>query len=268
MAIKHLSGNRLQGTNAERLALLASTTTTVDFSSDPLTSSSTEVSYNATTDKIDYDLQGSDTGGGRGTIDLGASVGASWVIDFDIHDTAVTSNHTARLCNFFGMSTNNVDMTSTTALAGTLGVSSDIDHENASRDRYELIASSTGNYQSTDYITNADTITNNNHWYIRMTKDGSADTFKVDFYTTSARTGSPSHTVTKSSVTFDDVRYFGVWDSGDTGGTNRQVGNISEIKFWNNTTTNIPDIEAGTIFEEYDTGNHYIWSGSAWNQMS
>ena len=30
-------------------------------------------------------------------------------------------------------------------------------------------------------------------------------------------------------------------------------------------TTNI---EAGTIFEEYDTGDHFIWSGSAWNQMT
>ena len=30
-------------------------------------------------------------------------------------------------------------------------------------------------------------------------------------------------------------------------------------------TTNM---EAGVIFEEYDTGDHYIWSGSAWNEMT
>ena len=28
------------------------------------------------------------------------------------------------------------------------------------------------------------------------------------------------------------------------------------------------NIESGSIFEEYDTGDHFIWSGSAWNQMS
>ena len=30
----------------------------------------------------------------------------------------------------------------------------------------------------------------------------------------------------------------------------------------------IPLIESGSIFSEWDTGDHYIWSGSAWNLMS
>ena len=32
--------------------------------------------------------------------------------------------------------------------------------------------------------------------------------------------------------------------------------------------TDWSDLDAGTIFEEYDTGDHFIWSGSAWNEMS
>lgn len=30
----------------------------------------------------------------------------------------------------------------------------------------------------------------------------------------------------------------------------------------------VPLIESGSIFSEWDTGKHYIWSGSAWNEMS
>ena len=28
------------------------------------------------------------------------------------------------------------------------------------------------------------------------------------------------------------------------------------------------DLDTGSIFTEWDTGDHYIWSGSAWNEMS
>lgn len=48
------------------------------------------------------------------------------------------------------------------------------------------------------------------------------------------------------------------------------VGTISDLKFYNNTTTptDSDDYQTNSIWEESDTGKHYIWSGSAWTEVA
>ena len=47
------------------------------------------------------------------------------------------------------------------------------------------------------------------------------------------------------------------------------AGTISDLKFYNNTTTPTTDnYQTNSIWEESDTGKHYIWSGSAWTEVA
>jgi hypothetical protein len=214
----------------------------VNFSSDPLLSSSTRVYYSSAK-KIHYKLEGSAYDGLRGTIDLqtlnGGAISSSWVLDFDLNDTGVVMNDTSRLSVNFGVATNNVNNATNGGgdVGAFLGLHADIDDANAARGRYGICAYSNGvGTDPNSYITVAETIDQNQHWYVRLIKDGSADTFKAEFYTTSARTGTPlSATVT--GVTWDTARYFGVWDDFNAGGSNISEGDISEIKFYNGVTT-------------------------------
>jgi len=47
------------------------------------------------------------------------------------------------------------------------------------------------------------------------------------------------------------------------------AGTISDLKFYNNTTTPTSDnYQTNTIWSETDTGKDYIWSGSAWTEVA
>ena len=52
----------------------------------------------------------------------------------------------------------------------------------------------------------------------------------------------------------------GSWTGNDTAQTPTSAGYGTEPD-WS-------DLDAGAIYSEWDTGDHYIWSGSAWNLMS
>ncbi len=94
---------------------------------------------------------------------------------------------------------------------------------------------------------------------MRLIKDGSADTFKAEFYTTSARTGTPlSATVT--GVTWDTPRYFGVWDDYDVGGSNISEGEISEIKFYNGITELNPATLTAVAYKHMTLPKNYTMS--------
>ena len=214
----------------------------VDFQSNPLTSSSTKVFYNHKTHKIDYDLSGTEVHvGARGTIDLqelnGGALSSSWVLDFDINDTGVIMTSDGRLSTNIGVSTLNVNNSSDTAVGAFVGLHADIDDDNTSRGAYGICAYSTGTgHNPNSHITPFETINQNQHWYVRLIKDGVADTFKAEFYANSERIGTPlSATVT--GVTWDTPRYFGVFDDHDLGGTNSHVGNIGQIALYNGVTT-------------------------------
>ena len=214
----------------------------VDFQSNPLTSSSTKVFYNHKTHKIDYNLSGTEVHvGARGTIDLqelnGGALSSSWVLDFDINDTGVIMTSDGRLSTNIGVSTLNVNNSSDTAVGAFVGLHADIDDDNTSRGAYGICAYSTGTeHNPNSHITPFETINQNQHWYVRLIKDGVADTFKAEFYANSERIGTPlSATVT--GVTWDTPRYFGVFDDHDLGGTNSHVGNIGQIALYNGVTT-------------------------------
>jgi hypothetical protein len=49
------------------------------------------------------------------------------------------------------------------------------------------------------------------------------------------------------------------------------IGRITELKFYNAVTTAVKTINLpnGTIFEESDTGKHYMWDGTdTWNEVT
>ena len=217
----------------------------VDFTNNPLTSSSTKVSYNTSTNTIDYSLNGAEVNkGARGTIDLetlaGTSLSEDWVLEFDIIDTGVVMDDVSRLSTNIGVSTLDVDNLEHDEVGAFVGLMADIDDQATNRGAYGIVADASGTGHNTtpnpNYITSFESIDSNDTWYVTFTKDGSADTFKAEFYTDSARTGTPL-SATVSNVVWDTPRYFGVFDDHDFGGTNVHVGSISQVSFYNGVTT-------------------------------
>ena len=47
-------------------------------------------------------------------------------------------------------------------------------------------------------------------------------------------------------------------------------GTISDLKVWNDvsTTTTTANIQTNSIWEESDTGKHFLWTGSAWTEVA
>ena len=291
MAIKYLSGNRLQGTNAERLALTSSQTPAQIGSVYGHFDSSVQASASAWNDQ---------SGNGLNLTVSGASLVSSGqnsldYLSFDgTNDTAIKSSGISSQTTtgftwvWLGRLPPTSD-TSTNVLVRTTGGSGD----------YMKFSTTSANTISVEspYSVPSD----NNTW----TETGYRGQWAVLIFTFThggkirSYAGNASEAVelkTTSSNNYDNgsniVGLGTGWWIGVNGTNVSQYGDMhtGEIIAFNKALSAIEvsqlgthllykwgvessapaslNLEAGSIYEEYDTGDHFIWSGSAWNEMS
>ena len=216
MVVKYLAGNRLQGTNAERIALTATPILQSETATD--TSSTVKPSHSGWTAELGIQIQSDLNGESMGSVTIkgkrsGSIAGNMWITHYDGSTGTPTSTKSVE------QASNNASDGSSAEITFTFSTPITLATDDA------LLFSYTQAGVGTAYFT-----------------------LDVEASTGGGYTGGY---VTRNNA--------GTWSivSPDYG--------VYMIVYGVAETLNLP---SGTIFEEYDTGNHYIWSGSAWNQMS
>ena len=101
--------------------------------------------------------------------------------------------------------------------------------------------------------------------YFEIIRDGS--NFTENQYSDSYSTLVGTKTNAVSNEGGGTLRYF---ISANYQQGSNVTGTLSEFKFYNDMTDTsaTPNIQTNSIWEESDTGKHYIWSGSAWTEVA
>ena len=271
MAIKYLSGKRLQGTAAERTALSsADTSATPDFSDvftngDNWTFTNTSGTYwNASSNsRLNWENRIANNASGANH-DLGTSFAGrtDWILRFELYPQ---SNKEVQY---------NGDAVTIFGIHGSTAFNSGVGNGYSSAKDQAHIQIATAN--STRYVqgrvcdctTLAQnqsplnfTYTNNTQYYCEIKR--SSDTYTLRVTTNSDYTGGTTGEFTASLT---ELRYIHLESWGQNSSyESRNGGYIDNMKIWFGQT---PNIQTNSIFEESDTGKHYIWSGSAWTEVA
>ena len=137
------------------------------------------------------------------------------------------------------------------------------------RDRYSLVTNTTGYHDPVSNITTGATIDSNDHWYVRFIRNGTDSSFTVEFYDNSARTGTPLTSTRTSVTTVTPYKYFGVYDDTDFGGSNKHIGEISQIKLYDGVSSlssKPTNVQVGSRFEETNTRKMYSYNEPDFNK--
>jgi len=274
LAIKYLAGERIIGTAAER-----ATMTTLGTAGWTQMDAGESFTINTSTGKIDFDLKG-------GSIDnlyydLGTVSDSAWQVRMIINFTSGASNNT-----------NNGDQY----------LRFGITNESGSQTGGNNNASNGANMAFADHHTSQPS---NERWEIHADSSTSSSllhgtTTGVDYYITFKRTassGSNNVSADVKTVSHTGTSLTGLpltEDLTDTGSThlyfaNRETsggslpiaGTIRALQVWKDSagsgsigfeptfTNSYPNLSNGTLFEESDTGKHYMFDGTdTWNEMS
>jgi len=293
MAIKYLAGDRLQGTAAERAGMSEATPTwTANFAVGSPMSNGWSVANSGTQFALDS---------GNNELDIQSTRGTNYALSFDLQNSAalngsnahatawvlrivldidtITSSVTNSNSWAFGLSSTN----SSTTVEGTqdwMGIGINHSTETGAGAPFYLEndifgiwsnnASWTQNKWEFGYTgsSGGGDILATGTWYIEIKR--LSDTSASYRCTTSSNfTGGYEHTFT-DLANVDNLRYFKIGNGGGSSIVNNTVGSITSLKLYNGVTSavniNLPN---GAIFEESDTGKHYMFDGTAtWNEIT
>jgi len=298
MAIKYLSGNRLQGTSAERLATVQ-TDSTLDFftsqGSTGWTDSSSYIAYDSSNKKVDVSTDSYPTNLSDGFyLDLqnanylnGSNIPTVFTFQFVLDQTAWSANGS---CDFRdlgiwlsdGTGSSGLDslalIVSNTACSGTGNVKKYKFRAGNSAGWKGAIDASTSSYERLE---------DNNSGVTPSTTQGagsdgklgfkiireSASVIKAEiwndstFGSGSSATNSYTFSDTSLCSNIDDLRYIAIqeYKQGSASGSNS--ASFSDLKL-TYTTPITCNLQTNTIWSETDTGKDYIWSGSAWTEVA
>jgi len=301
MAIKHLSGNRLQGTSAERLATVQ-TDTTLDFftsqGSTGWTDNSSDISYDSTNKKVDVEVDADDTTLSSGfQLDLqhanylnGSNLPTDFTFQFVIDQTAWSANGTCDHQDLGiwlsdGTGASGLDVlglvASNTACSGESNVK-----------KYKFIAKNNSGWRgvhdtnssgarerlpsgASDGVTPSTTqgAGSDGKLGFKIIRE-SASVIKAEiwndstFGSGSSATNSYTFSDTSLCSTIDDLRYITInrYKQGSANGSNEASFSDLKLTYTSSSTANI---QTNTIFEESDTGKHYIFDGSStWTEIA
>ena len=106
---------------------------------------------------------------------------------------------------------------------------------------------------------------------IRFVRTGSTAAYGQVWNSTFTTQIGSNYSLTESHMSnLDDLRYIHLTAYSQGGASGIEI-RISDIKIWNDATSITPvypNLTNGAIFEESDTGKHYMFDGtSAWNEM-
>ena len=274
MAVKYLAGNRLWGTDAERLALSPFAWTQLVGTS---TSDTFYVLEDTGNDLIDVKASGNcgtDASPSIAYATLGSTLSSSaWLMRFKLVFNTVTAESTGGksfFTNFFLVDNGAVWDSSENGFGFRF-----IADAGSTQTQFYSMTSGTASGSSMSY-----TPATSNTLYVQISY--SSGTATANFYTNSGfSTGTGTANVTRSG-TFSGIKYPQIGLRQDNGGNGVMEYEMSELKIWDGTTSSSgtpthggssilsvhPNLTNGTIYEESDTGKIYMFDGtSAWNEM-
>ena len=300
MAIKYLAGKRLQGTSAERSATVAidtSATPTQDFNfssqgSWDLNVEGTSSHWDLDSDRLNFETKAASSGSGA-HFDL-TSVPNSWMLRFklriDSAQTGYTSAGQGDGLVLIGLQSHDTESGNTASSPNTANQQTySEDHEQAqlivlfkSNDsegsgRYsfqgKFVSDAKAKQCSSNTSPSCNAVFNNNDiyddtdYYVEIKKDGT--TCQISYGTNSDyTTGRTVGTATGVSG-LDGLRYIHVEGVAQNSNYDSYGGGyIDDMKYF--TVTSTPDIQDNSIFEETDTGKHYVWNAttSTWTEIA
>ena len=263
MAIKYLSGNRIWGTNAERLAMTteASPTYTPEYIADDwvIEGSTTYHSVDVGVE-IDFKCMRETTNFRGISYDFGSTLSdTALVCRFQLDLDDIYSNSGGGIYEVFSLNTTD----SSVAEAGSntyFGLA--IQHSNTEDYFFAVHGVGVSNHSNQTEI-GTDMLAEGT-WYVEMIRL-TDESFSVRVTSSSDYTGGTIVTVTGLSASVDDLQYFTSKTSGGSSIDNYIQGSFKGVKVWNNTTSldDYPNLSNGTVFITSDTNVHYMWNSSA-----
>ncbi len=264
--VEYLAGNRLRGTNAERVS-----NATLTFSDDFSTDNATDLhsaNIGVTGGKWEFDFKRDGTNDAS-AIDLGSALSDSkWAMDFDFYLNAVTLGNTA---GWFAVSnedeTSSRSGTSKHSVYMCLGGGSGTDDNIFLRSTYNSGMSNGDNGTATFSSTtdNADLTTH----FCRMLRDGTV--IKLIFYPTIDRITASETLETTINASVTGLQYIVLHNFDNlTGGSGTLTGYIDNIKIYDTVTDPITyplSVVDGSIFYETDTNKSYVLYNGSWTVL-
>jgi hypothetical protein len=265
--VTYLAGNRIRGTNSERVST-ATLTLDDNFSSDNATDQHANIGV--ANNRWEFDFQRSNSNESSALTLSSALSDSKWCMDFDFYLNAVTLGNTA---GWFAVS--NEDETSSRtgttkhsvymAMGG--GSSGGTDDNIFLRSTYNSSMSNgdsgTATFSST--TDNADLTTH----FCRMLRDGTA--IKLIFYTTIDRITASETLETTINSSATGLQYIVLHNFDNFGGhSGILTGYIDNIKIYDTVTSPITyplNVVDGSIFYETDTNKEYVLYNNTWSEV-
>tara|TARA_Y100001936_G_scaffold95299_3_gene93758 strand:- start:2582 stop:3415 length:834 start_codon:yes stop_codon:yes gene_type:complete len=272
------ASKRIIGTSAERLATVEETPTySTDFSSNTnwtevgsgnvtIDQSNSRLQYNCDhsgdDDAVVYDLQ-TTLGSGNNASDT------AWIIRYKVN---MSGSNAPSWYAMPYLSSVSIPM-DTSSTADQIGVSAG-ETSGGTGGAYLNIRYGDGvtPYNATSGGNTSSAMSNSTDYYITMKRyEGTKFTLEVrtGSHTGDHALGSPISTTSIPS-TLQGLRYLYFRDNNGSTHTRYMNSYIYDLEFYNNITsiTKTANIQTNSIWEESDTGKHYIWSGSAWTEVA
>jgi len=282
MAVKYLAGNRLWGTDAERLAM---TTGGADYDDSNFvawgaTNNGSGGTVTVTDNVVSFSMTERDNNH-TATVDLGSNQDDSaWVLRFKLNYTVLNGASSAYNLLIFGMASME---------HSSVFNNSSIDHDgillkqmlainDASENIWGLVDydSDGGGVHDPNPEMDVDPVIDTDYYVeIKRTAD---DEMSIGMYTDSTFgtpiTGMAVETRTIPTAV-NGLRYIRVGNEYVTSGTvsTTITGTARDFQFWDGVTTAVPavypSLPNGTVFITSDTNVHYMWNGTdTWNEVA
>jgi len=299
MAIKYLSGKRLQGTSAERLATVQADSTLDFFTSQGntgWTDSSSNIAYDSSNKKVDVSTDSYPTNLSDGFyLDLqnanylnGSNIPTVFTFQFVLDQTAWSANST---CDFRDIGIWLSDGTGSSGLDSLALIASNTACSGASNvKKYKFRAGNGAGWKGVIDASGStyERLEDNNSGVTPSTTQGagsdgklgfkiireSASVIKAEIWNDSTfgsgSSATHSYTFAGSFLSnIDDLRYIVIQQYKQGSATGSNSASFSDLKLTYSTPITC-NLQANTIFEESDTGKHYIWNATTnvWTEVS
>jgi len=263
MAVKYLSGNRLWGTNAERLAMTTGGNDSWTEMDD------TYISINTATNRIDFDMV-------HGSIDniykdVGTVSDNTWALRFIVNFSTALD---VAGDQYFRVALGRIGTTGGNNNPPN-GINIFLQHHSLGNIKWGIYGLGSTD-TSDDGVTSKDT-----DYYVTFKRTGELTTtldIKTISHSGTSLTSFPLSTDATSTASSMDTLYFA---NRETAGSYSLAGTVRDIQLWKTTSSTLgspdyepdwslvnPNLPNGTIFNETDTYKYFMWNGTdTWNQM-
>ncbi len=216
---------------------------------------------NVTSNSLSYSIK-RDGSNDCATYDFGLTVSdTKFLLRFSHTPTNQSHSSGSNVIGFFGLSSTTGGQDSNQDFIGFNFASNDSDGATTKNDT-TLVANSVTGQDSTSHTSGT------KYYEIKRT---SATNVVFTVYNNSDFTGVyRTQTEDELSSSITGLRYFKVanWHASGSGSANF-TGTMDNLQLWDNATSPASNnYQTNSIWEETDTGKHFLWTGSAWTEVA